>query len=264
MVGIKFLKNSAIVMSLVLSFLLLQSQAAQAVYGNFGDLMLLYSKAPIKNAIGVKAEREVREYEETLLQLGIPQYLAREYDGRKVHDESLVKREFFYHTEIVISPHNYKEFWGMKWKRYRFTDHALKVLWPGQVATIHEWIVVDNKKKYLLPLSGVNKMYRGYLKGSFSGKRWPVNLMIGTRYGQTVRDYTNFKDFYSKFMNKHHYCITATFWSILKSMYDRGDARYKRNVERLLSNPRMVQAFDTLTAGRLIGLLLDWNLIEEY
>ena len=88
--------------------------------------------------------------------------------------------------------------------------------------------------------------------------------MIGTRYGQTVKDYTNFKDFYSKFMNKHHYCITATFWSILKSMYDRGDARYKRDIEKLLSDPKMVQALDTLTAGRLIGLLLDWNLIEEY
>jgi len=257
-------RNSIIVTLLVLLILLLQSQAAQAVYGNFGDLMLLYSDVPIEDPVGVKAEHEARGYEETLLQLGIPYYLAGEYNGGRVHDESLVRGEFFYHTEVVRYPHEFEEFWGMKWRRYRFTDYAHQVLWPGQVAIIYEWIVCDNREKYLLPFEGTRQMYNDYLGGAFGEGEWPVTLMIGTEYGQTIDDYVDFKHFYWKFANKHHYCISATFWSILKSLYDRGDAQYKQDIEELLSDPKMVQSFDTLTAGRLIGLLLDWNLIEPY
>ena len=247
------------IIAVVFSF---YASVVHAVYGNLGDLMLLYAHDPIKDPIGVKAEREVRNYEEALLHLKIPQYIAEE--GKEIHDEALVRGEFFYHTEIVRYPHEYEEFWGMSWRRYRFTDFAKQVLWPGQVALLHEWIVIDNKDRYLLPLEKTRQMYIDYLNGVFSSDNPPICLMIGTEYGQTVEDYTDFRHFYYKFMQKHHYCVTATFWSILKSLYDRGNDEYKQTIEDSLKDPVRVQSFDTLTAGRLIGLLLNYKLIEEY
>ena len=249
--------------SLIVTFIILfHPMPIHATYGNYGDLMLLYSANPIEDSTGIKAEREVRDYEEALLNLGIPQYIAD--NNGKVHDESLVRGEFFYHTEIVSDPHEYERFWGMDWRRYKFTDYAKQILWVGQVVAIHKWIVVDNVERYKLPLEETRQMYIDYLNDTLVKTQIPVTLMIGSEYGQTLEDYTDFSHFYWKFMRKHHYCITATFWSILKSCYDRGDDEYKQIVEEALQDPRRVQSFDTLTAGRLIGMLLDCELIEEY
>ena len=132
------------------------------------------------------------------------------------------------------------------------------------MAASYEWIIVDNAERYKLPLEEAHKMYVDYLNGAFPNGSLPISLMIGTEYGQSLEDYTDFSRFYWKFMRKHHYCISATFWAIQKSLYDRGDDEYKQAIEESLKDPMRVQSFDTLTAGRLIGMLLDWGLIEEY
>lgn len=254
-------KLTIIILSLV--FLIIGSIGSVYAIGSIrGDLMLLYTPGPIVDEIGIKAEREARNYEEALLHMRIPQYAM----GDHIRDEALIRNEFFYHTEICSFPHEYIDTWGMTWRRYKFTDHALQILWVGQVVAIHGWIVVDNAWRYKLPLAEVRQLYIHYAQGHFNWTQIPIELMIGTEYGQTLEDYTNFAgdNFYWPFMNKYHYCITATFWSIMKSCYDRGNTSYKAGVESWFSNPRVVQSFDTLSADRLIGMLLEWGLIEEY
>lgn len=233
---------------------------AYAMWGNYGDLMLLYAPDPTTNEEGARIEREFRSYEEALLHLQIPsQYTA----GGSVRDEALICGDFSYHTEICGTPHEYTELWGMNWKRYGFTEFALQKLDIEQVVAVHEWIVIENQEKYKIPLEETHNLYLRYIQGEFGLESVPIELMIGTEYGQTIDGYTDFGDF-DEFMNKHHYCIPATYWSVLKSLYDKGSPVYRAEVEAVLSNPRIVQSLDTLTAGRLIGMLLRFELIEEY
>lgn len=245
---------------LVLFFSTVGILPAEAVFGNYGDLMLLYAPAPIDDPIGAKAEREARDYIEALLLMQIPQYAMED----QIRNEALIRGEFFYHTEICDASREYKDCWGMTWRRYRFTDLALQMSEIGQVVAIHNWIVVNNAWRYKLPLDEVRQLYTRYARGEFIVGKVPIELMIGTEYGQSVEEYTDFVHFYSVFMNKHHYCITACFWAVLKSMYDCGDAAYKQEVENTLKDPQVVQSHDALPAGELIGMLLRWRLIEEY
>lgn len=232
---------------------------ACALPGNYGDLMLLYAP-PITDPVGISVERNIRNYEEALLHMGIPQYVMEEH----IRDEALIRNELFYHVEICAVAHEYEKLWGMDWKRYRFTDTALQLLSVGQTVDVHLWIVC-RQSQYKLPLEETRQLYGRYVSGEFEPGRYvPVELMIGTEYGQTLEDYTNFRDFYGVFMNKHHYCIPAVFWAIQKSMYDYGDEDYRAAVDEALADSQRVQSFDTLTAGRLIGMLLGFGLIEEY
>lgn len=245
---------------LVLFFLTAGVSPAAAVFGNYGNLMLLYAPGPIEDPIGAKAEREARNYEEAILLMQIPQYTM----GNWIRNEALIRGEFFYHTEICDAPREYGDCWGMTWRRYKFTALALQMLEVGQVVAIHNWIVVDNAWRYKLPLDEVQQLYTRYAQGEFAtGENIPIELMIGTEYGQSLEDYTNFADF-SAFINKHHYCITACFWAILKSCYDCGNEEYKKDIEDGLEDPWSVQSLDTLAASRFIGMLLDWRMIKEY
>jgi len=246
-------------------FLTTSALAEDGLLGNYGDFMLLYAPGPITDPVGAKAERDVREYEETLLNLGIPQYLALAGSYKRVRDESLARGELFYHTEICDHAHIFKDEKGMTWRRYRFTDLALQIgIDVDQVVSVELWIARKNEGKFKLPFSETRQLYRRYIEGDFDKKHVPIELMIGTEYGQSLEDYTNFADFYSSFMNKHHYCVTVCFWAVIKSLYDNGSEAYKKEVEDLLKDPQRVQSFDTLTAGRLVGMLLDFGLIEEY
>lgn len=237
---------------------LLMIKPVFALQGQLGDIMLLYAPNPITDPTGIKAEREATKYEKALLHMKVPQYVM----GDRIRDESLIRNEFFYHIEICKDAHEYTESWGMVWRKYEFTDYAIQKLCVSQVIAIHDWIINDNAWRYKLPLEEVRQLYIHYAQGHFNWTQIPVELMIGIEYGQTLEDYTNFEDFYSVFMNKHHYCITAVWWSIMKSMYDRGDDLYKTEIEKWLSDPRTVQSLDTLSASRLIGMLLERGLIR--
>ena len=112
-IRIYFLSRILFIFLYLVAFLFASFSIAHALWGNYGDLMLLYSESPIEDPEGAEAERKARNYEETLLHLGIPQYIS---EG-KIHDEALVRGEFFYHTEIVCYPHEYEKFLGMDWRR---------------------------------------------------------------------------------------------------------------------------------------------------
>jgi len=159
---------------LLLMFFLVTVPAAMAVFGNYGDLMVLYSPGPITDPMGIKAEREARNYEEALLHMEIPQYVM----GERIRNEALVRGAFFYHTEICADSHEYTEVWGMNWLRYRFTDNALQLLSLDQVVAIQDWIVSDNVWRYKLPFDEVNELYVSYVQGHFNCTKVPIKLMI--------------------------------------------------------------------------------------
>jgi len=230
---------------------------ALAIYGQRGDFMITEAPFYSDSIEQMWMQNNIRDMNEMLLSMGIPPL----FDDLVI-DQQSVAQKFICHTEIVDQGREYYDDYGYTWRRYRFLDYAKKYLDPGKAGDIYRWIGAY-QNKYRLPFEEVREIYRGYCNKDFDYSDIPL-IMIGTEYGQSVEDYTNFEDFYDTFMNKHHYCVTATAWGICKSMYDMGDKELQEIFLQRLKDPQVVQSWDTLTGGRLVGFLLYIGFIEEY
>lgn len=225
------------------------SFCAAGVFGHRGDLMLAYS--PMDSAETAETQAKFREFNETLFLLNVPQHVF----GSLIIDQSIIEGVFMYHTEILAKNYYFDNLWGYSWRRYRFTDTGKEFLDPGQAGDLYHWIA-SQTHRYKLPFEEAKNTYKNRIAGL-------PEYFLMSGYDQSVADYTNFADFYGAFMNKHHYCITATNWAIYKAIYDK--CPWIRQVFiNALSDPHAVQAFDTLTAGRLLGFLIAVQFIEEY
>ena len=217
-------------------------------WGQRGDVMV--AEAPVVASHDVMiTQNQLRAMNEALLMMGVVQYQFEGYS-----DEQLRADRFIYHVEIVPFDHEYQDCLGYTWRRYVFTPLAKSMLNPEWAADLYSWIT-NRADRYRLPFAEVTEAYRCFCRG----EEIPL-VMKGE--DQTIAEYTNFADFYGDFMNKHHYCITAANWAVYKAIYDQ--CPHMRTIyENSFSDPKTVQAFDTLTGGRWLGFLLDIDFIVE-
>lgn len=244
-------KSSLIVVVMLYLCWVLLIGSAEALMGSRGDIVVIEAPLISEYARIMRTQIKVRAYNEALLMMGIPQH----YFGDRIVDQQAVRGTFIHHTEILAEDQELENWEGREWRRYRFTAWGKDCLDPGYAGDIYQEII--SHSSYKLPLYDVRKAYQKYCLGL----EVPL-VMMGVEFGQTVEEYTNFADFDS-FMNKYHYCITATMWSIHKAIYDKCEYARPIFIERF-SDPRTVQAHDTLTGGRLIGYLLSIGFIEAY
>ena len=253
------MKMKPVIRKILLIYLCLfvPSTASQALQWQRGDIIT--AEAPFESLDpGVmRIQNKIRAMNEALLMMQVPQY---QFGGRIV-DQQIVRSNFIYHVEILPFAWTFEDCGGYTWHRYKFTDFAMSLLDPGHAGDVYRWIV-DRPERYRIPFDQVEDCYRDYINGYVRLGDIPL-VMIGTKYGQTTSDYTDFANFYTGFMNKHHFCVTASNWAIYKAIYDKTPC-VRGVYDQSLSDPQVVQAFDTLTGGRLIGFLLDIGFIEEY
>lgn len=210
--------------------------------GQRGDIITAEAPLISDNMDVMITQMKVRQMNETLLSMGIPQYQF----GNRINDKELVQKNFIYHVEILDHDWTFEDGDGYTWHQYKFTDTGRSLLNPGWAGDLYAWIA-NQTDRYLLPFDEIARM-----DGSF--------VMMGEE--QTVADYTNFADFYGTFMNKHHYCITACMWAIYKAAYDN-TPELRPIFEDSFKDPHVVHCFDTLTGGRFLGFFEDAGLIER-
>lgn len=236
---------------------LMSSNMALAIWGQRGDIMV--TEAPIHSSSleVMYMQTDLRAMNEMLLTMQVPQYQFK----YQTIGQQLLDKKFIFHMEIAPFDYEYVDWPGYTWHRYRFTELGKSLLDPGWAADIFEWIGA-RQERYRLPFNEVGEVYRSFCNGDVKFGAVPL-IMIGTEYGQTVEDYTDFADFWNSFMNKHHYCITAVNWAVYKAVYDK--SLFMRGVyEASFRDPQVVQAFDTILGDRLMGFFRGIGLIEEY
>lgn len=237
--------------------LFLFASASHALQGYRGDIITAGSAMNSMSMEVMWTQNKLRAANEALLSMRVPQHAF----GDRIVDQQLIEENFIFHVEILPCNWTFTDCDKWTWRRYRFTEHAKLMLDPGHAGDIYKWIV-DQQWRYKIPLEKLFETYKLYAAGDVQFGKIPL-MMIGTEYGQTVEDYTNFADFYGAFMNKHHFCVSASMWAVFKAIYDK--CPHMRPVyDNAFSDPQCVQVFDSLTGGRLIWWLEEIGVIEEY